>query len=236
MKQPLLRKRTIAVIAVAAAAIALVFVVLIHVSNSIIEAELQKSLGKGFRIERLSLGWNKVEALGVHFSRDGQAVFDAKKVEVRASFFTVFGKEYVISRLAVEQPSLTLQLDAAGNLLNPFALGGEKKAGEEEKERSVRPVKVGSLVISDGAVTIRDNRAPGSFPGTIEITGLQVDLGDVAFPLRNSDTKVSIRMSVKGKPFAATMACKGSLNPSTLAGSRLRQLCGHRGIPGRQRT
>jgi hypothetical protein len=221
MKHTLFRKRTITIVAAAAAIIAAALVVLLYVSNRIIEAELQKTLGKGSRIERVSLGWNRVEALGVHLSRNGQGFFDAKRVEVRASFLTVFGKEFAISRLAVEQPSLTLQLDAAGNPVNPFADGGEKKVGEQEKTQPVRPIKVSSLLISDGAVTIRDGRAPGpgSFPGTIEISGIQVDLGDVAFPLRNSASKVSLRMNVKGRPFSATMKCTGSLNPLTLAGS-----------------
>ncbi|MGD0228729.1 MAG: DUF748 domain-containing protein [Syntrophorhabdales bacterium] len=215
MKRKFLRKKIILSVAIAAALVLATLVSLLYFSNRIIKAELEKALGKDSRIERLSLGWNRVEARGVDVSKGGQTFFRARRVEVRASFFTLFGRRYSISRLTVEHLSLILRLDEKGDVINPMS-AGQVGPSQEELMGLKRAIDLGHLVISDGAVTISDERPGG--PATAELTGIEAKIDNFALPVENSATRVSLRMAVKGKLMSAAVTAEGSFNPATRSG------------------
>lgn len=189
--------------------------VLIYFSNRIIKAELEKTLGERGRIERIALGWNKVDAFGVDLSKDGQTFFHAKKIQIKASFLTLLGRRYAISDLAMEQPSLVLQIDEKGNVANPLESSREK-AKEEEGTAASHPFDLRHVLVSDGSITIRDKRLKGE--GPIQLTGIQLRLDNISFPVSDSASKVSLRMVMKGPIVSGTVACNGTINPGTTSG------------------
>ncbi len=218
-----LRKRSIIAFAVVAALVAAALLLLFYESNKIVKAEVEKALGKGARIEKLSLGWHGVKAVGIHFSQGGQDFFSAKGAEVRAGIFGLFRKELVISEITIEQPSLILRTDASGGFANPLANGKEKKGGDNKRTEPPRPIRIGALRISDGALTIHGAQTSASasnlLSGTNEITGLQVAVDNLAFPLKNETSKVSLSMKVKGALAEGSAKCTGAIDPTTRAGS-----------------
>ncbi len=215
MKAGFLKKKIIIVSAVIVVLLAATFISLLYFSNRIIKAEIEKTLGERGKIERISLGWNKVDVYGVDLSKDGQSFFRARRVEVKASFLTLFGSRYAISDLAIEQPALVLQIDAVGNVVNPLD-GGRDEAKEKGTPAMSHPIDLGHVVVSDGAVTINDEQLKGA--GPIGLTGVEAKVDNVSFPIGDSSSKVSLRMNVKGKTVSGTVMCNGNVNPKTLAG------------------
>lgn len=205
------------VIVAGAAFVVLILValaVLIYFSNRIIKAELEKTLGERGRIESISLGWNKVDAYGVDLSKDGQSFFHAKKIKIKASFLTLLGRRYAISNLAIEQPSLVLQIDEKGDIANP--LKSSREEAKEEGTAASHPLDLRHVLVSDGSVTIRDKRLKGE--GPIQLTGIQLKLDNISFPVSDSASKVSLRMVMKGPIVSGTVACNGTINPGTRSG------------------
>jgi uncharacterized protein involved in outer membrane biogenesis len=214
MKAGFFGKKIVIVFMVVVVLLVAAFALLLYFSNRILKAEIEKTLGERGKIERISLSWNKVDVYGVDLSKDGQSFFRATKVEVRASFLTLFGNRYAISYLIVEQPALVLQIDAQGNVVNPLE-GGQDKAKEKGTPSMTHPVDLRHVIVSGGAVTVNDEQLKGA--GPVELTGVEARVDNVSFPIGDSSIKVSLRMNVKGKTASGTVTCSGSINPKTLA-------------------
>ncbi len=213
MKAGFLKKRIVIVSASVVVLLIASFALLLYFSNRIIKAEIEKTLGERGKIKRISLGWNKVNVYNVDLVKDGQSFFRARRIEVKASFLTLFSSRYAISDLAIDQPVIVLGIDAAGNVVNPLEGSPDKEKGTSS---TLHPVDLGHVVASDGAVTINDEQLKGA--GPIEATGIGARVDNVSFPIGDSFSKVSLRMNVKGKAASGTVTCNGKVNPKTLAG------------------
>ena len=136
MRAGFLRKKIVIVFAVVLVLLVTVFALLLYFSNRLIKAEIEKTLGERGKIESISLGWNKVDVYGVDLLKDGQSYFRSRRVQVKASFLTLFGTRYAISDLTIDQPVIVLRIDAAGNVVNP--MGGSPNEAEAKGRRRRR--------------------------------------------------------------------------------------------------
>jgi hypothetical protein len=215
MKAGFLKKKIVIVSVAVVVLLVAAFALLLYFSNRIIKAEIEKTLGKSGKIERISLGWDKVDVYGVDLLKDGQSYFRSRRVQVKASFLTLFGSRYAISDLTIDQPVIVLRIDAAGNVVNPME-GGPNETKEKGTPAMSHPIDLHHVVVSDGAVTINDEQLKGS--GSIGLTGVEATLDNLSFPIGDSSLKVSLKMNVKGKMASGTVKCNGNINPTTLAG------------------
>ncbi len=216
MKAPHLSKKLIIGAGILAVLVIAALVVLLSVSNGIIKTQIEKALGKDASIERIALGWNKVEVFGITLSSEGQPFLRVKKIEVRASFFTVFGRHYVVSEVTVEQPSAVLDIDDKGSFMNPF---GSPKEGQTKQGNSApgRPLDVGRIVVSDGTVTIHDKQLKG--PDTVNFDAVQFKLENISFPLSDSPAKFALQLAMGGPVASGTLKCNGTINVAAGSGT-----------------
>ncbi len=183
---------------------------LLVASNRIIKEQIEKALGGNSTVERVSLGWNKVELTGLRLFPNGPTTISAEKVDIRASFLTVLQKRYSVSSLTIRKPSVKLQINRNGRLDNPFSSEG-KEPEKKDSSGTVPPIGLKSVTLTNGSLVIADDRT-GDRENMIELTGIELQANNLSFPDMNRMSRVSFRTAIGGKILSGEINANGKIN------------------------
>lgn len=208
-----LRKKILAVSAVLTVFICLALFFIIRNANEILKSQLEKFLGKEFRVERIVLNWGSVDAYGIRYVRDGDEIMRADSLSLRADFLNFLKRDYSVSSIAVTKPYLKAVIDREGRLLLPFMSGTGKK-GEAEKDKSSTGFAVGKLSIDNGEFHIRDERLPSN-QNSIAVRDLNIRFDNLAYPVEDTLSRIDFSAVSEGRLISGKLSAEGKINMKT---------------------
>lgn len=210
-------RKTRKMVIAAAGFVVLVFVlgiILVTLSNRILEYSLRRALGEDLKVESISLRWNGVDANGVRFLKEGETVAYVKKLTANANFLTILTRRYSISQLTLDEPMLKLEKDRNGEI-RPVFPGTSDKSGREQGAISFPPLHIKTVTITNGSFSFKDERLQ-KYHG-IEAEQIKAQIDDLSFPLRDTVSKVTLDALFLGDTVAGSLRIKGKLNLFTKA-------------------
>ncbi len=208
-----LRKKVLAVSAVLTILICIALFFIIRNANEILKSELEKFMGKDFRVERIVLNWGSVDAYGIRYFRDGEEIARADSLNIRADFLGFLKRHYSVSSIAVGKPYLTVVIDREGRLLLPFVSGGKEKEGTEIKKNSTA-FEAGKLSIDNGEVHLRDERLPAN-QNSIDVRDLDLRFDNLAYPFEDTLSGINFSAVSAGRLISGKLSVEGKINLKT---------------------
>jgi hypothetical protein len=207
------RKKILAVLAILTVLICLSFFLIIRNANEMLKTELEKSLGKDFRVERIVLNWGSVDGYGIRYFREGEEIARADSLKIRADFMGFLKRQYSVSSISVVKPYLTVVIDREGRLLLPFVSGGNEKKGVEIKKSSTA-FEAGKLIIDNGEVHIVDERLPANH-NSIDVRDLNLRFDNLAYPFEDTLSRFDLSAVSAGRLISGKLSAEGKINLKT---------------------
>ena len=208
-----LRKKILAVSSLLTVLIGLSFFFIIKNASEILKTELEKFLGKDFRVERIVLNWGSVDAYGIRYFRNGEEIARADSLKIRADFLGFLKRHYSVSSISVVKPYLTAVIDRDGRLLLPFVSGGKKTEGTEIKKSSTA-FEAGKLSIDNGEVHLRDERLPAN-QNNIDVRDLNLSIDNLAYPFEDTFSGINFSADAAGRLVSGKLSAEGKINLKT---------------------
>jgi hypothetical protein len=178
-----------------------------------LKTELEKSLGKDFRVERIVLNWGSVDGYGIRYFREGEEIARADSLKIRADFMGFLKRQYSVSSISVVKPYLTVVIDREGRLLLPFVSGGNEKEGVEIKKSSTA-FEAGKLIIDNGEVHIVDERLPANH-NSIDVRDLNLRFDNLAYPFEDTLSRFDLSAVSAGRLISGKLSAEGKINLKT---------------------
>jgi uncharacterized protein involved in outer membrane biogenesis len=206
-----LRKKLMMIGAALLIVLAVAIVVLVSQANRLIKDRLEQALGENFKVENLSLSWNKVEINEPRFMRDGRVTAQAKRIILKPEILDLLKPGFSISSAVLEEPSLTLEIDKGGQWVVPI------DAGKKPQTPSAPPgpLSIKAIEIKDGTLVFQDLRRPQ--PNRIELRMIQLTLDRVAFPLKDAPSTFAFQVQLAGSLVSGAASGSGTIHLETLA-------------------
>lgn len=208
-----LRKKILTASALLTVLICLSFFFIIRNANEMLKTELEKSLGKDFRVERIVLNWGSVDGYGIRYFREGEEIARADSLKIRADFMGFLKRQYSVSSISVVKPYLTVVIDREGRLLLPFVSGGNEKEGVEIKKSSTA-FEAGKLIIDNGEVHIVDERLPAN-QNSIDVRDLNLRFDTLAYPFEDTLSRFNFSAVSAGRLISGKLSAEGKINLKT---------------------
>lgn len=129
--------------------------------------QLEESLGRNLDVShvkfvifpRLRVELSQVT---IHDPDSDQVFLSAKRIDVVVRFLPLFRKQLVGKRLLIEEPTLTLRRNEAGNWNLPEGLNKDESTGQHTLEAMARIFMIREVTLVNGTVTVIDaSRADG---------------------------------------------------------------------------
>ena len=208
-----LRKKILVVSAVLTVLICFALFFIIKNANEILKAELEKFMGKDFRVERIVLNWGSVDAYGLRYFRDGDEIARVDSLKIKADFLGFLKRHYSVSSISFGKPYLTIVIDKEGRLLLPFVAGSNEKEGTEIKKSSTA-FEAGKLSIDNGEVHLKDERLPAN-QNTIEVRDLDLRFDNLTYPFKDTFSGINFSAVSAGRLISGKLSAEGKINLKT---------------------
>jgi uncharacterized protein YhdP len=190
---------------------AIIIPVLIKNSNKIVKQKLESYLGKDFSVKELKLKWNEVEAIDVNYKNpEGQTVFSADSMKMKADLMSILKKEYNVSDLTLVNPYIKLETDEKGNLKLPF----HSRKSKEEKNDSP-PLLIQKIHIINGSIDYLDEKVDGE-PVLTQLRNIELESENLLFPIQDNFSSYHFSAKITGKLNAGVIKSEGNINLKTL--------------------
>lgn len=181
---------------------------LIKNANQILKSQLEKTLGKDFRVERIVLNWGSVDAYGIKLLRDDEEIARAESINIKADFLSFLKKHYSVSGITIEKPYFRIVIDKQGNIVVPFA---GNIAEKKEKARAGTAFEIGKIIINNGQLIAVDERLPSS-QNEIALKNFNLVLDDFASPFRNTFSSIRLTTESEGRIISGGISAAGKVN------------------------
>lgn len=205
-------KKKIAYGAVIVAALLLISVLLLaYNANRILEYELRQSLGKGFSVEDISLGWDGVNARNIRLLRpDNKEAFSVKDLDMRASLLGLLRQERVISHVTLASPALILEVNRNGEIIYPWP-SQKKSLAKAGSDKTAAPFLIKKFEIGNGALDYLDSKVTAK-PVLIQFKEMDAALSNISIPPDNGVSDFKFRAAVPGKIRKGSVSSTGNIN------------------------
>ncbi len=211
---PRIRKRLLLAGAAAAVVLIVAAIVLINQANEIIKHRLEQALGENFAVESLSLGWNRVEVNQPRFMKDGRITAQARRIVLKPEILSLLKPGLSISRVILEELSLSLEIDRDGRWVLPVEMGSRQQAPSDSKPG---PVSFRRIEVEGGTLVLQDHRR--SEPNRLELRKIRLKLERIRFPLGEEPSPFDIRTELAGSLLSGSVSGSGTIRFDTLAAS-----------------
>ncbi|HMK56651.1 MAG TPA: DUF748 domain-containing protein [Dissulfurispiraceae bacterium] len=186
--------------------------IVIRNADEILKSQLERFLGKDFRVERIVLNRGSADAYGVAYARDGKEVFHADHLHVSADLLGFVKRHYSVSGITIERPYIIVVIDKDGKLQLPFVTG-QGKDGDSEKNAA--PLfEISALAIKDGELHMRDERMPAN-RNSIDIRGLNLKMDNLTYPFADASSRLDMSAVSEGRIISGGLSAEGKVNLKT---------------------
>ncbi len=208
--------KKIAIVAlVVIAGLAVSIALLIQSANRIIKEELEQRLGKTFSVDKIDLGWGRVEATGVKLKNTvGKEVIRIESASVNADFMGVFKREYIISSVKLKGPYIFVEVDRKGNIVNPILQVEQKQKKTEKQKKTTTVMRVKNVEIAAGSLDYYD-RKTSSTPLLTQIRNINLEIKNIRMPLIDVFSPYVLSAKIPSRRSIGVMKSSGKINLKT---------------------
>lgn len=180
-------------------------------AGNVVKYKLEKTLGKGFSVERIDLSWRELKAVNTVLKKPDETVFfRAGKVSMTLNIKGLIRKDFRFSRVILSEPYLLLETDRTGRYINPFDSGKEQK-----KEASFMPeVSIGKFVVTKGSIDYSDGKV-SHLPHLTRFRDIEFEIDNLSMPFIDSVSPFRIEASIPGNHSTGSIRSNGKINLRT---------------------
>jgi|GEM_PF-3556109 len=149
-----------------------------HYAGKLVEHTIQKSMGPGFSIGELDLGFTSITAKDVILKdlRRDTILLKVNKISLFPSWTSLLSGKVTIRKILLQSPFIRIEKLANGEMVLPVGAPGGKAPpsgeGKGAPSKKPTPIKIRTLVVKEGTILFLD----GSVHPTVKVEMERVNL------------------------------------------------------------